>query len=131
MPTWEERVFAPEITVIEAVIFALTAAAMALSIAWAIYTAANWRHKIIRSSSPSFLVIMIVGALLSFATIYTWNLTYISVSTCVLRVWFLNIGKYKIYAKLSPLNVTLEIALTCVNRIKKPSSRNDQFFALY
>lgn len=92
MPTWEERVFAPEITVIEAVIFALTAAAMALSIAWATYTAANWRHKIIRSSSPSFLVIMIVGALLSFATIYTWNLTYISVSTCVLRVWFLNIG---------------------------------------
>jgi ABC-type branched-subunit amino acid transport system substrate-binding protein len=92
MPSWEERVFAPQITIIEAVIFALTAAAMALSIAWAIYTAVNWRHKIIRSSSPSFLVIMVVGALLSFATIYVWNLTYVSVATCILRVWFLNIG---------------------------------------
>ncbi len=99
MPTWEERVFAPQITIIESVIFALTAAAMALSIAWAIYTAAHWRHKIIRSSSPSFLVIMVAGALLAFATIYVWNLTYVSVATCVLRVWFLNVGKYNIITR--------------------------------
>lgn len=117
MPTWEERVFAPEIMTIEAVIFALTAAAMALSVTWAIYTAVHWRHKIIRSSSPSFLVIMIAGALLSFATIYTWNLTFISVSTCVLRVWFLNIGAYKIYAKLSGSDLPTEISFRSANQI--------------
>ena len=92
MPTWSERIYNPTTTNAEWAMFALAIAGIIFSIVLMIVVIVNRKNKIIRASSALFLVYVLFGTCFSYASIFTWNLSWLDKAACVLTPLFLGIG---------------------------------------
>jgi gamma-aminobutyric acid type B receptor len=92
MPTWEERIYNPTTTGSEWAMFALAIVGIIFSISLMFVVIANRKNKIIRASSVIFLVYVLFGTCLSYASIFTWNLSWLDRAACVLTPLLLGIG---------------------------------------
>jgi len=72
MPTWEERTFAPEFykSTDEKIMVAINSVCIALCAALIGFVLVHYRSAIIRAATPSFSIVIIVGAMLMLASNY-------------------------------------------------------------
>lgn len=92
VPTWDERIFNPRYVTAEYTIMGITAVAQALSVVCLILTVMFRKHRVIKASSPLFLIYILAGTMLSYSTNYTWTATQFNNASCVLTPLVLGLG---------------------------------------
>jgi branched-chain amino acid transport system substrate-binding protein len=93
IPTWDQRSqdlgwlkFTSEIAFL-----VLTILCMLTSIAWMILIGLCHKHDPIRYGTPTFLVLMLVGSLAIYASVFTWMI-YVTDASCAALPWLLALG---------------------------------------
>lgn len=92
MPSWSERQYAPTYSIVEQIVFALTAVGMAFSVAIGIAITYLRDRPSIKTASYPFLMYILVGTLIMYPTNFVWTMNMATNVSCALAPVFLSVG---------------------------------------
>lgn len=72
--------------------YALSMASSLMSLAFLIYSIKHRHHRVMRASTFSFMVLILIGTIISNSTVFVWRLTSNNVVTCALTPVLLGMG---------------------------------------
>jgi len=101
LPTWAERVYAPEFyaTAAEKVLLAINSLAIALCVALFVFVLYWSRSAVIRAATASFSMVIILGGILMLISNY-FATSHVNDTHCAASVWLLTIGWTMLYASI-------------------------------
>lgn len=130
-PTYEERVKTTKVKNIEIAVYVFIGLTVSNSIAWIIYIITNLKNEKLISSSPIFLIGMLVGSIVVSISLIMWSPTLTYKFTCYLLPWLLSIGFTLLFGSL--LVKTWRVHVIFSDRsfeVYKISNRKVMFFLL-
>jgi len=101
MPTWSERVFAPQWgSPVEIASAVLTIVGLLVAFGWMVFLITHRKHPAVVTASPAFCFSTLVGSICVFASIITWMPNLITTAQCNSRSWVLPIGFMLMFGSL-------------------------------
>lgn len=91
-PQFDERVRDDSLRNIEIIVYVFIGIGMINSIFWILYVIINRKTKIIHSSSPIFLIGMLIGSVVIYGSVITLSPSLNNTATCFAVYWLLSIG---------------------------------------
>lgn len=91
-PTYIERIKSTKVTKIEIAVYVFVGITIINSIVWIIYIILNMKNERLVSSSPIFLIGMLVGSIILSISLIMWSPTILTSSMCYLLPILISIG---------------------------------------
>jgi gamma-aminobutyric acid type B receptor len=112
MPTWSERVFAPKFgSGVEIAGTVLMGIGTLISIGWIVFLIIHWRQPVIYAASPLFCVLILVGSLVVYGSVFTWMPNLVNSATCYARPFVLPIGFMLMFGALIAKTYRIHVLL--------------------
>jgi len=103
VPTWDERELDYEFGGFEGeivVTIIVVILGYATSLFWIGFTIFYKDHTVIVASTPSFSILILIGSLISYSSVFTFMPAFVSPETCLLKIWLLAIGYIFLFGAL-------------------------------
>lgn len=99
-PTYEERVKNSGIKEIEIAVYVFVSILIINSALWILYIFLNKDKTPIKSSSPIFLIGMLIGSIVIYSSLIPLSPSLVSTTSCILTPWLLSIGFILLFGSL-------------------------------
>lgn len=103
---------------LEIAVAVLTSVGIVCSLLWLIFVLVKWTTDPIRFASPQFLVVMLLGSMLMYASLYTWQL-YETDAACIALPWLLTLGYTMFMGALLVKTFRIWIVLKNSNKLQQ------------
>lgn len=118
VPLWTERIYNDQYTAVEWTFMAI-ASVLILATLCVLMLIFKWRHEqIINASMPLFLILIGLGSVLIYTSIFFWLNHQLSAISCIVRVWMLNVGFALMFGTLFSKNYAV-LKIWTANLTKK------------